>query len=219
MVKPRRKVTAELQLFLKQARDNWKHTGAVAPSSRSLARAICHRLSTRESQSAVRIAEVGPGTGAFTKELALHMRASDSLDIYDVNPVFLEHVEGLVATHPNFDASRERVSLHQLDARLMQPGDGYDFIISGVPFNNFSPDLVEAIVEAYLANTRSGGWISFFEYVGARRVKRILSGREGRGRLSELDRVLKGYIERFQQSEDLVLANLPPAIVHHLRNS
>ena len=210
---------SSLQLFLRQSLSDWHHTGAVAPSSKALAKAITQPLLRRDRTRPIRIAEIGPGTGAFTKAVAKAMSEKDQFDIFDINPSFLHHVERLIDSHRAFAHVRHRISLHQMDARELASDAGYDFVISGLPFNNFTPDVVRSIIDAYFANTRPGGTISFFEYIGARSAKILVSKKETRGALHGVDRLLKDYLANYQEKLQVVLVNIPPAIVHHLRNS
>ncbi len=208
---------SSIQLFLRQSLADWHHTGAVAPSSKALARAITQPFAARDRTRPVRIAEVGPGTGAFTKAVAKAMAEKDRFDIFDINPSFLSHVERLIERHKAFENVRDRIHLHEMDARELESDTGYDFMISGLPFNNFTPDVVRSIIDAYFASTRSGGTISFFEYIGARRAKKLLSKKKTRGALHGIDQLLKDYLANYQEKLSVVLVNIPPAIVHHLR--
>ena len=53
--------------FLTEAVRNFRHTGAVWPSSPILARAMTRSIA--EVEGPRRILEVGPGTGPFTKAI------------------------------------------------------------------------------------------------------------------------------------------------------
>lgn len=206
----------DLAVFLTQARRRWRSTGAFSPSSQSLARAMTRPLREPRTKPA-RIAEVGPGTGVVTRHIAQLMKPGDTLDIYEVNEGFVRHVEDLIAVDPAFAETRDQIRLHHLDARRMAVEHAFDFVFSGVPFNNFDPATVQDIIEAYVRNTRPGGSITFFEYAGARPARKTLSIGAARRTVSELDSVLKGYLARYRERREVVLRNLPPALVHHLR--
>lgn len=174
-------------------------------------------FSSRERGAAAHVAEVGPGTGAFTREIARQMDEGDTLDVYDINEAFLDYTGRLVKMHEDFARVRERVRLHRMDARELDHEAAFDFLVSGLPFNNFGPAIVRDILEAYGRSTRPGGVISFFEYVGARRARKLLARRTRRQEIEGLDGVLRAHIDRYQERSSLVLANIPPALVHHLR--
>ncbi|MFN7972357.1 MAG: methyltransferase domain-containing protein [Acidobacteriota bacterium] len=208
---------SDLRVFLKEARSHWHHTGALAPSSKSLARAITGPLARRDRSVPARICEVGPGTGSFTREIVSLMGAQDILDVYDLNQTFLGHTRELLEADATLAAKLSQVSFHELDARRLDVNAFYDVLISGLPFNNFSPEIVDEILAAYVRATRPDGTISFFEYAGARTAKKMISRKEGRTALDGIDAILKRYIKSLQDSETLVLANFPPAVVHHFR--
>lgn len=205
----------EWGVFLRQARTHWLTTGAIAPSSRRLALAMTHALRGRTGPGTLRIAEVGPGTGSFTREIARGMKPGDRLDVFDVNEAFLEHVRGRVESEPAFEGLR--ISLHLEDARTLDRHGPFDVLLSGLPFNNFDPAMVESILAAYVRSLNPGGVISFFEYVGARRAKGLVSSSARRSELRRLEGLLAGYLSAYEEASELVLPNIPPAIVHHLR--
>jgi phosphatidylethanolamine/phosphatidyl-N-methylethanolamine N-methyltransferase len=59
---------AEHLEFFRQYRHRFQTTGAVAPSSRFLARALARPL--QQHAGPCRVLEVGPGTGAVTRRIA-----------------------------------------------------------------------------------------------------------------------------------------------------
>ncbi|MFP6764474.1 MAG: hypothetical protein VB858_12680, partial [Planctomycetaceae bacterium] len=73
----------EYATFFRQFRQRFETTGAIAPSSRYLARAMVGPLSQRGHAEPVRILEIGPGTGAVTRTLITHMRDGDHLDLVE----------------------------------------------------------------------------------------------------------------------------------------
>ena len=93
----------------------------------------------------------------------------------------------------------------------------YDFIVSGLPFANFSPGFVDQLLNAMFGLLAPGGQLTYFEYMYVRPLRKLVSGRSERNRLTELDRVLNAYLSRHRISRDSVLLNIPPAWVQHLR--
>jgi hypothetical protein len=61
------------------------------------------------------------------------------------------------------------------------------------------------------------GTLSFFEYVGIRKLKRVVAGGAERERLTGIEQAMRSVRDRCQFDRDCVLANVPPAWVHHLR--
>jgi phospholipid N-methyltransferase len=93
----------------------------------------------------------------------------------------------------------------------------YDVIISGLPLNNFSVELVEQILGALRRLLQPGGTLSFFEYIAIRPLRAIFAGRAVRKRLQGIGRALDAVIQNHEVRRDAVWINLPPAWVHHVR--
>jgi hypothetical protein len=64
---------------------------------------------------------------------------------------------------------------------------------------------------------RPGGTLSFFEYVGVRTAKSAFCGREERQRLAGIGAALTDVFAKARFDRQCILANIPPAWVHHLR--
>ena len=93
----------------------------------------------------------------------------------------------------------------------------YDYIISGLPLNNFPPQLVREILRAFKRLLKPGGMLSYFEYAFIRQMKTPFCRRSERRRLSQVGRIVGKYIKEFQVRQQHVPLNVPPALVHHLR--
>jgi hypothetical protein len=61
------------------------------------------------------------------------------------------------------------------------------------------------------------GTLSFFEYVAIRRAKMLVGRGAERRRLRGIGRLLDQWLDGKEVRRDCVLANLPPAWVHHVR--
>lgn len=209
------KFLAESRAFLRQFRTQYFTTGSVLPSSRALGRALVRHVNA--SRPPRRILEVGPGTGAVTRVLVDAIRPGDALDIVEINSAFVEVIQQRFAAEPAFSRVREQTTIMH---RPLQeaPGEAvYDFLISGVPLNNFPVPLVEEIFASYRRLLKPEGVLSYFEYAGIRGVKKKVVGASERKRLAELDAYLQVKIRDHQFAQDFVLLNVPPAYARHLR--
>jgi phospholipid N-methyltransferase len=200
--------------FLEECRRNFRQTGAVVPSSRALARAITAHLVPGDAPR--RILEAGAGTGVFTEEIARRMGPGDVLDVYEVNPVFADHVEARLRSEPVFLAVAGRVALHRRDVLDVPPGGAYDRIVCGLPFNNFDPECVRALMDTFMSRLTPGGVFSYFEYALLRTLKQLVAPRAERERLRSVGAVTSEFIRRYQVRSDPVLLNVPPAVARHL---
>ena len=97
-------------------------------------------------------------------------------------------------------------------------GEGlYDYLISGLPLNNFSVPLVRDIFAAYRRLLRPGGVLSYFEYLMIRSLKMLFVRGHDRAQLHALSRLLEGEIHAHQFREQWVFPNVPPAVARHFR--
>jgi phospholipid N-methyltransferase len=206
---------SDYRVFLRQFFRRYHTTGAILPSGRRLASALCRYV--REGQGPRRILEVGPGTGAVTARLVEVLQPGDHLTLVELNDEFVQHLKGRFANEPSFQAVSNRSEL--VHCRLEElPGEGcYDRIISGLPLNNFAAADVQQILGVFGRLLKAGGVLSFFEYIAIRRVKQVISGRAERQRLREIGRLLGDLFERGQIRCDAVWPNVTPAWVHHVR--
>ena len=77
--------------------------------------------------------------------------------------------------------------------------------------------LVREIFGGYRRLLKPAGVLSYFEYLGIRKVKMLLVNRRVRRRLHVLSRMLQRRIKAFQIMEQWVFFNVPPAVARHLR--
>jgi phospholipid N-methyltransferase len=201
--------------FFREFRRHFRTTGAILPSSRFLARALVKQL--RGPRPACRILEVGPGTGSVTREIVRRMRPGDRLDAVEINLHFVRLLEQRLRDEAVFQSFRDRVQvLHAAVQDL--PGDSvYDYIVSGLPLNNFTADQVRAIFATYNRLLKPDGTLTYYEYVLARQIQTPFVGRRERRRLFRLGRLVGGYIRNYQIRRERIFINVPPATVRHLR--
>jgi len=206
---------ADCGTFLRAFRRNFHTTGAILPSSRFLARALASDL--RGPRGPARILEVGPGTGAVTREIVRLLRPDDRLDAVEINPQFVQHLRRRFERETLFRGRADQVELIEGAVEELI-GDGvYDFIISGLPLNNFAVSQVRAIFRTFSRLLKPGGTLAYYEYFGVRQLKTPFVGRQERRRLFRVGRVVGRYIRDYQVRHRRILINVPPATVRHLR--
>jgi phosphatidylethanolamine/phosphatidyl-N-methylethanolamine N-methyltransferase len=206
--------------FFRETRRHFSDTGALLPSSRFLARALVSELRKRGPQGIsadpYRILEVGPGTGSVTREILRQLRPGDHLDAVELNGRFVALLKRRFAKEWLFHFHRQQVKvIHSAVEDL--PGEAvYDFIVSGLPINNFPVAHVRRIFQVYERLLKPGGTLTYFEYVLIRQLKTPFVNRRERRRLYRIGRVVGDYIRDYQVRRQKVLINVPPAIVRHL---
>jgi phosphatidylethanolamine/phosphatidyl-N-methylethanolamine N-methyltransferase len=201
--------------FFREFRRHFRTTGAILPSSRFLARALVRPL--RGPRPACRVLEVGPGTGSVTCEIARRMQPGDRLDAVEINGRFVELLERRLEKDRVFGPWRDQIEvIHSAVQDLL--GDAvYDFIVSGLPLNNFPVALVREIFATYNRLLKPGGILSYYEYTWVRQLKTPFVDRRERRRLFRVGRVMRGYIRNYQFRRERIFINVPPATVRHLR--
>jgi phospholipid N-methyltransferase len=202
----------ECREFLRQFRQQYTTTGSILPSSRSLARALTRPMGQHNGPR--RVLEVGPGTGAVTRAIVRRLRPGDRLDIVEINAAFVDVIRRRF--HEELDFHRRGGQCSIIHGPIQEvAGEGiYDFLISGIPLNNFAPPLVEEIFGSYRRLLRPEGTLSYFEYAAVRDLKRVMMPAD-RERLTALSALLEEKIRRYQVAEELVVFNVPPAVARH----
>jgi phosphatidylethanolamine/phosphatidyl-N-methylethanolamine N-methyltransferase len=150
-----------------------KTIGAVAPSSRALARAM---LAPIDFGTARVILEFGPGTGAFTAEIAARLAAHCRYLGIELNPQF---VEELRRRFPRLGFVQASVA--DLPTILAHYNIGeVDAIICGLPWATLPVSLQETVFAAMRTALKPAGLFVTFGYLqglmlpGARALRRRL---------------------------------------------
>lgn len=201
--------------FVRQAIRDFRHTGSLWPSSAQLAKKMTQAISTLPAPR--RILEVGPGTGPFTRMLLKELRTGDRLDLVELSRSFCQELDRKLlrpfrARHPSIT-----VKLHNARIEDVELDAPYDFIVCGLPFNNFPPKLVRSIFRRLISLLRPGGELIYFEYAGVRAIKGTIASATTRHSLRRIGAVGRGLRRRHSGRRTLVLGNIPPAISVRLR--
>jgi phosphatidylethanolamine/phosphatidyl-N-methylethanolamine N-methyltransferase len=202
-------------LFLSQLRKRYTTTGSVAPSSRFLAAALTAPL--KAGQGPLRILEVGPGTGAVTRRIVSLLKPEDRLDLVELNETFAEMLKRRFQEDSSYRKAAEQSEIHICPLQEFQSEIQYDYIISGLPLNNFSAEIVGEIFKSFLRLLAPNGVLSYFEYMGMRKIRGLVVGRNGRERIRALEKIMNSYLNVHRFRRNRVLVNFPPAWVQHLR--
>jgi phospholipid N-methyltransferase len=200
--------------FLQEAMRNMRATGSVLPSSPALAAAMTRMIS--EHDGCKRVLEVGAGTGAFTGAILHTLDAGDVFDIVELNPSFCAHLESKLLRPFRARQPSASARVHQSAIEDSQLTDNYDFIVCGLPFNNFPLPLTESIFAQMLDLLQPGGVLSFFEFFGVRAVKRPFADRAQRDAMNGLEAFQARMAHAHSVRREMVMANIPPATAVHI---
>jgi phospholipid N-methyltransferase len=176
--------------FLKQYLRNPFGTGGVAPSGRQLAKLLVSKLAPQPSEIVV---ELGPGTGAFTRELLVQGVDPTNLILVEFNKEFVKFlkrefpdlrvVEGPAQDLPQLLKTLGRASVKK--------------IISGIPLRSMKPADCRQIAKSVAAVLEPGGLFVQFSYFKASPVPKEVAAEVG----------LKG------ECVGSAMNNVPPAFV------
>jgi phospholipid N-methyltransferase len=206
--------------FFQQFRQRFKTTGAIAPSSRFLASAMAgpmRKILGGPDEPPKRILEIGPGTGAVTRSIVKLIRPHDRFDLVELNETFANLLNQRFETHRDYQKISGQSQVHMLPLQEFTAEAPYDFIISGLPLNNFSSDMVREIFECYFRLLAPGGTLSYFEYMYVRSIRKRVGPAEEKQRMKSLDEIIAPYLKQHRIRQSWVLINLPPAWVQHLQ--
>jgi phospholipid N-methyltransferase len=182
-------------LFFKRLVRNPRKVGAIAPSSRRLASQMLEGLKLTPG---ARIAELGPGTGSVTADIARRLPPDGACLALDQDPAFIAQLRRRFGRILCVCGGAE----HLVDLGRAHGLLPFDHIVSGLPFASLPPSTTRLIVNAIDTSLRVGGSFTTFQYVHAMQFPGSAMFR-------------KAMTERLgiEPSWKLVLANVPPAVV------
>ena len=208
---------ANYRLFWREFRRTFHSTGAVLPSGPRLCRALARYVSGNGEPR--RILEVGPGTGVVTDQIIAQLGPQDTLDLVELNDRFVAALQKRLAHENPWRRVASRVRIHHMPVEQLSAEHPYDTIISGLPLNNFPVEVVQSILTHLKGLAGDNATLSFFEYVGVRRVKSLAANGDERKRLFGITQAIANACAESQFKQECVVLNVPPAWVHHLRFS
>jgi len=203
-------------VFLSQFGKQFETTGSLIASSRFLAKTITRFLADRPDRP-IRVLECGPGTGAFTNRIVRHLRPGDMFDLVELNESFVDVLNHRFQSEASWNAVRDQSTIHEVPLQDFETEGNYDFVISGLPLNNFPPQLVAEIMEVYFRLLKPDGTLSYFEYMYIRPIRNSVAPGAGGKKIREIHQIVESYLTRHRVARDSVLLNTPPAWVQHLQ--
>ncbi|MEM7235141.1 MAG: methyltransferase domain-containing protein [Planctomycetota bacterium] len=170
--------------------------GAIAPSSRHLAKVMVSEMGISEADTVV---ELGPGTGAFTGTIESELGPETLCFALEIDPKFASALQDRFPRIEVLNDSAENIANH-LSTRDREHADA---IVCGIPWASLPADFQERAMSAVLDSLRPGGKFCTFAYIHsawfptARRIRHWLG-------------------DRFSHVETtpVVWRNCPPALVY-----
>jgi len=200
---------SDLGLFFSESVQSFGVTASLFPSSRHLASALLRFV---DFGRAVRIVELGAGTGPVTSEILRRMRPDASLYAIDVNPVFVTHVRKKLIDRRLVPIVGKAEDLGEIIRDV--GARSADAIVSCLGLSTMEDDQRRKIISQAARHLDPAGILSQFQYLHASGEPNWFSN-VGLRRFSE-ERFLRQYFAKV--TSECVIWNLPPAKVFTCRH-
>lgn len=194
------------RLFASEALNSYPSVASVVPSSRKLARAM---IPAQELRRARFVVELGPGTGAITRELLRVLPRQAMLAAFEINPRFCEFLR-----HTLHD---DRLMLFQASAEAAGPTlcalrwPRADAVVSSLGLSVMEDRTRRAVLRGLMPLLDEKSFFTQYYYLSAR-LADGLQRRWKPGHVS-VPQFLKQYFRRIESK--IILRNVPPAVVFH----
>jgi len=202
---------SESIIFFKEFVKNIQEVSAVLPTSAYAGDALAEEVA--RMQQPKRVLEVGAGNGAITVRIAPHLGPDDLLTVCEINGTFMQMLRKRFVSDHALTAILPQTTFYEGSVLDLEPEEKFDFIISTLPFNTLPPAFVDAVLLHYRKLLKPGGILSYIEYIGGRSLKQLSKSDAAYETRVAL---LQSY-RPFEFRRSVVLGNVPPAWIHHLR--
>ncbi len=147
--------------FARQLAKQPMSTGAIAPSSQSLARQVVNQADLNDAMTVV---ELGPGTGVFTEQIIARQSSDALFFAIELNPAFVQ------ATKSRCPSARVyHDAAISLPEQLQKNGRAHaDCIVSSLPWTIFDEQEQDEILNTISASLKPGGVFISIIYLGAK---------------------------------------------------
>jgi len=194
--------------FLKRYIHNPSAVGSLAPSSSRLGYHLV-KMARDQQEGPLCYLEVGGGSGALTPSILKQMRAEDRLDIVELDPKFCTLLRKKFGHLAN-------VCVHE-GSILDFSGTNYDIVISSLPLNVFTPELVDKIFKKFENLVKPGGYLSYFEYRWLEKLKCAYLLGNARLSFKEIINLKKKFLQTHCREIKPMWWNILPAKVFHCK--
>lgn len=198
------------RFFFQHFLRNPKKVGTILPVTKSVAAQFVRHLDMRSDGTPWRILEVAAGTGSITKSLVAHMQEHDKLDVIEIDARCCE----LLQSKYNED---KRVNVKCMSILDWKPDFQYDFIVSTLPMNSFSPDTIMNVLKHYKKLGNLETICTYVEYIGLEKLKFMFASKDTRKTIALRRKVLSTFRKNHLLEKNKVFTNFIPCYVYHLK--
>jgi phosphatidylethanolamine/phosphatidyl-N-methylethanolamine N-methyltransferase len=212
------KLIREQIVYTREFLQSYTYTGTMWSSSRWAAEAMTAPMRENSGVGGPRnILEVGPGTGVITFKILQYMKPDDQLVICEINPRFMEELKRNLAANEFYTTHKDRVSFFCGPVQDLSEDKKFDIIVSAVPFLNFTIETTRAIFSKFHKLSLSHTELTYYEYIGMRRLSKFFKKSARRTRVLELESFLAECLPAPEVSRSRVWCNLLPINVYRLQ--
>lgn len=134
-----------------------KHTGAVLPSSKFLAK----KMVDTKIDKYFNIAEIGPGDGIFTKEILNKIDDDTNFFVMEINPNFAKKLKD---DFPDLEV--KNIDANEIFNITKEKNiEGLDIVISGIPWANFKELEQSRLLKNIYKSLKPEGYFITFAYI------------------------------------------------------
>lgn len=205
----------ETIIFVKEGIREFQSTGSIFPSSKWAAEALTRPIRLRQEPS--RILEVGPGSGPVTVRILKDMSPADHLTICEINPRLMQALKNKLSTNSDYLKNKDRVDFFLGPVQEMPSKSKFDLIICAIPFLNLDVNTVEEIFDKLVEVSDEQTVMTYFEYVGLRRISKVVSPPQRKRRIEQLDSYFKTVFVRHNMKHHIVWLNVLPINIYKLQ--
>ena len=141
--------------FLKRFASSPRRIGSVAPSSKFLTKAMLDRVDWKNANF---IAELGAGTGVFTREIVKRAKPDAKIMVFEIDSALQKLIRD---EHPEHKGLTLHSDAQELYNYMKENGiEKLDFVISSLPFTVLPPKILDAV----LKSLKPGGHFVAYQY-------------------------------------------------------
>ena len=146
-------------IFLKRFAKSPGRIGSVTPSSKFLTRAMLDRVNWEEANY---IAELGAGTGVFTREIVKRAKDDAKILVYEIDPDLQKLIKEEHHTHKGLTLYSDA---QKLMTHLQENGiNKLDYVISSLPFTVLPRKMTVRILDAVVKYLKPDGHFIAYQY-------------------------------------------------------
>ncbi|MBN1157028.1 hypothetical protein JXA85_05395 [Candidatus Woesearchaeota archaeon] len=196
----RERLLSSMLNFLKETFRSPKSTGAVAESSKGLAKLVTDEADLGAARC---IVELGPGTGVFSKEILNKKNKTSVFFAIELNEAFVKIINRHLPHCTVYNDTCENIDKYL----RLNNFDKADRIVSGLPWTAFEKELQKRLISKIQKSMVKEGIFVTFSYFP---LTYLPAGRRFRRLLLETFKTVK--------TTKIVWLNLPPAFAYVCSN-